>query len=101
MRIPPHRWRQDRPGNLADPDARGFLQQLEFHEADKLLIDLDALLHQDMGYRLGRGVQAQAVKGVPDRSFLAGGAHVVILLTAWPTCLLPSLLLRRAGFTLR
>jgi hypothetical protein len=40
-----------------------------------------------VGDRLWRGVQAEAEEGVSDRSFLAGGAHVVILPTAGrPAC---------------
>jgi len=51
-------------------------------------------------HRPWRGVQAQAVEGVLDRSFQAHRAHVVILPTACSTCLLPSLLLCQAGHTL-
>jgi len=45
------------------------------------IIDLDALLPQSVDHRLWRGVQAEAEEGVADRSFLAGGAHVLILPT--------------------
>jgi len=45
-------------------------------------------------------VPPQPENGVPDRSFLAGRVHGVILLTGWSTCLLLSLLLHEAGFTL-
>jgi hypothetical protein len=42
---------------------------------DKLLIDLEALLSQSVADRLWRGLQAQAVRGISDRLFLAGRAH--------------------------
>jgi hypothetical protein len=41
----------------------------------KLLIDPDALLRQSVNDPLCRGVQAETMEGVPDRSFLVGRAY--------------------------
>jgi hypothetical protein len=45
----------------------------------KLLAHPNALLRQNVNDPFRRGLQAQAMKGVPDRSFQAARAHVAIL----------------------
>jgi hypothetical protein len=61
---------------------------------------VDALLPQSLNDGFGSGVQAEAEEGGSDCSFLAGGAHVAILTSGRPSCLLLSLLLCKAGLTL-
>jgi hypothetical protein len=58
-----------------------LLQLLESHVPDKLLINLDALLPQDLNDCLGPCVQAKAVKDASDCSFRADVTHVAILST--------------------
>jgi len=84
-------WWRDRPNTLDPSGSGGFLQHLEPHLPDKLFIHLDALLCQSVNDPSWRGMQAQAVQGAPDRSFLAGCAHVAIVPNIRPICLLPSL----------
>jgi hypothetical protein len=52
-----------------------LLQQFDPHQPDKLLVHSDPLLRQSVDDASGRGVQAEAEEGVPDRLFLAGPWH--------------------------
>jgi hypothetical protein len=73
---------QERPEHFGCPGVRRFLHKLEPHLPDEMLIDVDALLHQSVDDHLGRGVQAQAVNGIPNRPILARRAHGVIVAPA-------------------
>jgi hypothetical protein len=54
--------------------------------SNKLLIDRNALLRQSVGDGLWPCVQAEVGEGVTDGPFVAGGAHITILLSGKPTC---------------
>jgi hypothetical protein len=71
-------------GFLANLSSGGLLEHLEPYLAHKPLIDQDALSPQNVGDCLRRRVQAEAVEGVPDRSFRAGCAHGGILPAGCP-----------------
>jgi hypothetical protein len=70
----------------SDPTFGAFLQHVEPHLWDKLLVHLDGLLHQTLNDSFGRGVQAQLEAFLIAR-FLPVVCLVVILLTRWPICL--------------
>src|SRR5262249_32316997 len=98
LRSAAHAGRPQGPGSPGDNLSFGTsLEQLDPHLPDKLLADLNALLCQSINDAFGRGVQAEAEEGVSDRSFLAGGAHVGILPTGWPTCSCHPCILPRSG----
>jgi hypothetical protein len=79
LRASAHSWEPHRPGDLAQRALGVLLDHLESYLPDQFLRHLETLLLQSRNDLFGRGVQAEAVEGVPDCSFRAGGAHVVIL----------------------
>jgi hypothetical protein len=79
----------------SDHAPGGPLQHLQQDGADKLLIDLDALLHQTLDHPFCRGVRAETMEGAPDRSFFADRAQAAMLPTNRPpACCRPCFFIR-------